>query len=91
MAPDDDDNRDDIEDIKLSSTPRYDMNTEQRLALVIERQNNLMRRVGSLEKRQGEISSLLNKVTGALALIAGASVVIGWLLSVSGQVFSWFK
>jgi len=89
VTPPEDDADDAAEGIDLS--PRYDLSTAQRLALVIERQNNLLSRVKSLEKKQGEISSMMNKAAGALALVAGAGVVIGWLLSVSGHVVSWFR
>lgn len=78
-----------VEDISLS--PRYDLSTAQRLALMIERQNSLLRRVAALEKKQGEVSTMINKAAGAMALIAGVGVVIGWLLSVSGHIGSWFK
>jgi hypothetical protein len=89
MAPPDEDTDDTAESLNLS--PRYDLSTAQRLALVIERQNNLLARVKSLEKKAGEITSMMNKAAGALALVAGVGVVIGWLLSVSGHVVSWFR
>jgi hypothetical protein len=87
VAPDDaDDGGDEIE-----LSPRYDLSTAQRLALVIERQNNIMRRLKTLERKAEIIGTTFNKVAGAMALVAGAGVFIGWLLSVSGQIASWFK
>jgi len=91
VAKSDEDDTDGDAVDNLSLSPRYDLSTAQRLALVIERQNNLLNRVKTLERRQGEISSLLNKVTGALALVSGVGVVVGWLLSVSGNVLSWLR
>jgi hypothetical protein len=82
---------DDDEDIKLTATPRFDLSTEQRLALVIERQNNILRRLKALEIKQETMTSLLNKGAGAFAVVTGAGVVIGWLLAVSGNVWNWFK
>jgi hypothetical protein len=87
VPPDSDDDKG--ENIELS--PRYDLSTAQRLALMIERQNSLLRRVGALEKKAEAITSMINKVAGALALVTGASVVIAWLLSVSGNIASWFR
>jgi len=87
VAPDDGDDGGD----KIELSPRYDLSTAQRLALVIERQNNIMRRLTALEKKAETIGSMINKVAGAMALVAGAGVFIGWLLSVSGHIASWFR
>jgi hypothetical protein len=76
---------------KIELSPRYDLSTAQRLALVIERQNNIMRRLTALEKKAETIGSMINKAAGAMALVAGVGVFIGWLLSVSGHIASWFR
>jgi len=89
MPDSDDENVERIEDVSLA--PRYDLSTAQRLALVIERQNNLLHRVRTLERKAEKIGSMINKAAGAMALVAGAGVFIGWLLSVSGQIASWFR
>jgi hypothetical protein len=89
MTPDDQNGDEKIENISLS--PRYDLSTAQRLALVIERQNNLLHRVRTLEKKAETIGATFNKAAGALALVAGVGVFIGWLLSVSGHIASWFR
>jgi hypothetical protein len=82
---------DGVDDIRLTSSPRFDLSTEQRLTLVIERQNNILRRLKAIETRQENMTSLLNKGAGAVAVVTGAGIFIGWLLAVSGNVWNFFK
>jgi uncharacterized protein YlxW (UPF0749 family) len=90
MAPDrDDDDRDE-------STPRSQY--AEAIALLRERQRTIARRIEDYDKRitaieakQTALDAMLNKGFGAIALITGAGVFIGWLISIGGNVFRYFK
>jgi hypothetical protein len=82
---------DDGEDDGGRRRPRSSASAAAEITLLIERQRSLMRRVDELEKKQSEVSSLMNKGIGAMALLMGAGAVIGWLVSVGGNVAKLFR
>jgi tetrahydromethanopterin S-methyltransferase subunit G len=68
------------------------------IALLHERQRGINKRIDkieerieALEKKQGEVSTLMNKALGAAAIIMGIGAVIGWLVSVGGNVLKMFR
>jgi hypothetical protein len=82
---------DEGEDDTLRRRPRSSASASAEITLLIERQRGLMKRVDELEKKQSEVSSLMNKGIGAMALLMGAGAVIGWLVSVGGNVVKLFR
>jgi len=93
MTPSDDDDRDDYHE---SPTPRSQY--AEAIALLKERQRTITRRIDDYDKRitaietkQTALDAMLNKGFGAIALITGAGVFIGWLISIGGNVFRYFK
>jgi hypothetical protein len=82
---------DDGDDDAGRRRPRSSASASAEITLLVERQRGLMKRVDELEKKQGEVSSLMNKGIGAMALLMGAGAVIGWLVSVGGNVVKLFR
>lgn len=48
-------------------------------------------RLTAMEQKQRDLDALLNKGFGAIAFITAAGVFIGWLISIGGNVFRFFK
>jgi hypothetical protein len=95
MTPPDDNDRDDDDD-RDRGVPRS--RYAEAIALLRERQREQLKRMNgyddrikAIEEKQRSLDALLNKGFGAIALITGAGVFIGWLISIGGNVFRFFK
>jgi hypothetical protein len=94
MTPLGDDNGDDDDRDRGVPRSRY----AEAIALLRERQreqlkrmNSYDERIKSIEEKQRALDAMLNKGFGAIALITGAGVFVGWLISIGGNVFRFFK
>lgn len=66
------------------------LTSEQQMTLIIERQNNVLRRLRDVEKKQGEVDTMLNKGIGAASVVMGLGVLVGWMFSISSTFVQWF-
>jgi hypothetical protein len=92
MTPPNDDNDDDRD--REVPRSRY----AEAIALLRERQREQLKRMNgyddrikAIEAKQTALDAMLNKGFGAIALITGVGVFIGWLISIGGNVFRFFK
>jgi len=61
------------------------------LAVVAERQRDILRRLRKLEDKQSEVDTLMNRGLGGIALLVGAGAFIGWMIALGGNVMQLFK
>jgi hypothetical protein len=95
MTPTDDNDRDDDDD-RDRGVPRS--RYAEAIALLKERQREQLKRMNgyddrikAIEEKQRSLDAMLNKGFGAIALITGVGVFVGWLISIGGNVFRFFK
>lgn len=86
MTADNDHDHDDFEALH----PHFPSTIEQQMTLIIERQNNVLRRLRDVEKKQGEVDTMLNKGIGAASVVMGLGVLVGWMFSISSTFVQWF-
>lgn len=80
---------DDDDDIGVRRSSPRTLSSD--VTLLAERVRTLTKRVAELEKKSTEVSTMINKGLGAAALIMGVGAVIGWLISVGGNIFKFFR